>query len=316
MNVPQFGDQSLYLKGIATNLKPGDAFLAGWQGARKRSGSERWDFRRISKVVPILSPIARESNGWKGWARLPETVLPAADPQFYALRQRAALFGFNAPHPKTLGDQTLIHYGLDPPIPCPIGPLPSQHQTIDLDTTYPSVIAQSWLVLSKPTYQELYRVSSALEASRADFTLTGKTTRIQLDIEENLDLFDGADYRDTMVFAQSEFLEMAEVPIEDVITGATIELAKIPVGLVVNQPLAATGNDSVSGDAINEVVKISAIDGATITVTPHSPRVTRAPVSLSTPMSPRRPMVKPSRNCSAAATLVKNSRLSNCTSRR
>jgi len=267
--IPKFGDQWLYLKGIATNLKPGDAILLVGKEREDDHGSERWDFRRLTRVI-VDNDANRTRIEWaKGLGTtVPHTVLPAADPKVYALRQRAALFGANAPHPKTLGDQTLAHYGFDVTKTLPDWTFSISNKTIDLDTTYPSVIAQSWLVLAKPNYQELYRVSSALEASRADFTLTGKTTRIQVDIEENLDLFDGADYRDTMVFAQSELLEMAEVPIEDVITGAAIELGKIPDGLVAGQQLVATGKDSATGDAINEVVKISAIDGATITVTP------------------------------------------------
>ena len=70
----------------------------------------------------------------------------------------------------------------------------------------------SWLVLSKPTYQELYRATAVVEAARAEYTLTGKTTRISLDTDEHLDLFDGSSYRDTLVFAQSELLEIGRVP--------------------------------------------------------------------------------------------------------
>ncbi|MGE5217807.1 MAG: putative baseplate assembly protein [Chloroflexota bacterium] len=267
--IPKFGDQWLYLKGVATNLKPGDAILIVGQERENDLGSERWDFRRLTTAT-----VDNDANRTRiEWAEglgttAPHTVLPAADPKVYALRQRAALFGGNAPHPKTLGDQTLGHYGFDVTKTLPDWTFSISNQIIDLDTTYPSIIKDSWLVLSKPTYQELYRVSSALEASRADFTLTGKMTRITLDTNENLDLFDQSDYRDTMVFAQSEFLEMAEVPIEDAITGAAIELEKIPSDLVDGQQLAVTGKDSVSGSAISEVVKISAIDGATVIVTP------------------------------------------------
>ncbi len=251
--IPDFGDQWLYLKGIATNLKPGDAILLVGKERENDPGSERWDFRREWA----------EGLGTSS----PHKVLPAVEPKIYALRQRAALFGASAPHPKTLADQTLLHYGFDPTKALPDWSFSISNKTIDLDTTYPSIITQSWLVLSKPSYQELYRVSAAVESSRADFTLTGKTTRIQLDTDENLNLFDGADYRDTMVFAQSEFLEMAEEPIEDAIGGAAIELGKIPDGLVAGQQLVATGKDSVTGEDINEVVKVGAIKGATITLT-------------------------------------------------
>ena len=226
VNIPQFGTKSLYLKGIASNLKPGDAFLLVGTERENHPRSERWDFRRISKVETDNAGNRTRIEWLEGLgATSPETVLPSADPKFYAMRQRAALFGFNAPHPKTLSDQTLKHYGLDTDSP-PDWTFTISDQTIDLETTYPAIVVQSWLVLSKPTYQELYRASTVTEGSRAEFTISGKTTRIGLDIAEHLNLFDHGAYRDTVVFAQSELLEMDEEPIPDPVSGATIELAK------------------------------------------------------------------------------------------
>ena len=266
--VPKFGDQSLYLKGVANNLKPGDVILIVGDEREKDSGSERWDFRRLTKVS-IDNAANRTRIEWAEGlgTTTPHTVLPAADPKIYVLRQRAGLFGANAPHPKTLSDQTLLHYGFDLNALTDWNFLISK-QTVDLDASYPSVIAQSWLVLSKPGYQELYRAAGVIEASRADFTVSGKTTRIQLDTDEHLDLFAGSGYRDTTVFAQSELLEIAEAPIEEPVTGAAIELESIPAGLKINQQLAVTGHHSSTGEAINDAVQISAIDGATLIVTP------------------------------------------------
>lgn len=269
--IPKFDDKSLYLKGIATNLKPGDAILLVGKEREGDTGSERWDFRHLTKVLADSEANRTRIEWAEGLGTtLPHTVLPAAEPKVYALRQRAALFGATAPVPATLSDQTLKHYDFD--VNNPPGDwsfdIDIKNRIIYLDTTYSAIVEKSWLVLSKPTYQELYRVDKVTEAAGAKFTVTGKTTRITLDTDEHLDLFDQGDYRDTMVFAQSEFLEMAEVPIENAITGAAIELGKIPTDLVIGQQLAATGKDSVTGDAINEVVKISAINGATVTVTP------------------------------------------------
>src|SRR6266550_2662968 len=202
----------------------------------------------------------------------PHVVLPSASPKVYALRLRASLFGFNAPNPKTLSNEVLTHYGqaTDKDWPFSIS-----GQMIDLDQTYPGILAQSWLVLSRTNYQELYRATTVVEASRADFTLSGKTTRVSLDTNENLPLFQSA-YRDTMVFAQSELLEIAESPFFDPgtkellppVTGATIPLAKTPPGLTKGQWLAASGKDTATGKVIMELVQISAIDGAKLTVSP------------------------------------------------
>jgi hypothetical protein len=188
----------------------------------------------------------------------------------YALRVRASLFGFNAPHPLTLSNDVRSHYGFeaeDVSDWTEFFTFPGQ-TTIDLDTTYPGILAQSWVVLSRPDYQELYRASNVVEASRASFTLAGKTTRIGLDTDENLKLFQTTSYRDTMVFAQSELLEIAEAPIVTPITGATIQLAQALLGLLKGQRLVASGKDSTTGEAITEIVQISALDGATLTVTP------------------------------------------------
>ncbi len=265
-SIPKFGDRWVYLKGIAANLKPGDAILLVGKERENDPGSERWDFRRVTRV----SADAEANRTRIEWAEglgttLPHQVLPASDPKIYALRQRAALFGANAPHPATLSDQTLGHYsqaaGAD-------WSFTISGQTIDLDTTYPAIVEKSWLVLSKPSYQELYRAAKVVEASGAKFTVTGKTTRIQLDTSENLDLFDGADYRDTMVFAQSELLEMAEQPIEEPVTGAILELEDAAHGLTPGRRLAVSGKDSASGEAIHELVAVNTVSGAFITVSP------------------------------------------------
>ncbi len=271
--VPQFRDTHVYLKGTATNLKPGDAILLVGSERKENPGSERWDFRRVTKVTPDFDANRTRVEWAEGLGTTsPHLVLPSANPNVYALRVRASLFGFNAPHPATLSDQTLAHYHLDG---AKDWSFRIDGQTIDLDTTYPGILTNSWLVLSEPSYQELYRATAVIEASRAEFTLSGKTTRVALDTNENLDLF-RSHYRDTMVFAQSELLEIAESPYFDPetkellppVTGATIQLAQALSGLVKGQWLVASGKDSATGEAITEIVQVSAIDGATLAVTP------------------------------------------------
>ena len=87
---------------------------------------------------------------------------------------------------------------------------------------------RSWLVLSRPDYQELYRakvrsrtVQANLHIGRQDHTGRASTqTKI-------CDLF-RKHYRETMVFAQSELLEIAEAPVTNPVTGATIQLSQVP----------------------------------------------------------------------------------------
>jgi predicted phage baseplate assembly protein len=265
--VPQFGDTRVYLKGTATNLKPGDPILLVGS-EREAPGSERWDLRRVTKATPDFDA-GRTRVEWAVplGTTTPHLVLPSANPKVYALRVRASLFGFNAPHPKTLADKTLKHYGFDPTKDIGDWSFTISGQTIELDTTYSGILKDSWLVLCEPTYQELYRATSVIEAAQAKYTLAGKTTQVALDTNENLDRF-RTHYRSTTVFAQSELLDMAEAPITTAITGATIALAQSPSGLVKGQCLVASGKESATGEAITEIVQVSATDGATITVMP------------------------------------------------
>jgi len=267
--VPQFGDTHVYLKGTATNLKPGDAILFVGPEREADPGSERWDFRRVTRVTPDFDASRTRIEWGEGLGTTtPHLVLPSANPKVYALRLRASLFGFNAPHPATLSNDTLDHYSISKTPPISDWTFRINDQTIDLDTTFPGILTNSWLVLSEPSYQELYRATSVIEASRAEFTLAGKPTRIHLDTPENLkNLFEAA-YRATTVFAQSELLEIAEAPITAPITGATIQLAQPPADLVKGQWLVASGKDSATGEVVIEIVQFAAIDGATLTVTP------------------------------------------------
>jgi predicted phage baseplate assembly protein len=263
--IPHFGSKHVYLKGASTNLKPGDALLLVGAEREAVPGSERWDFRRVTAVKPDHSANRTRVEWAEGLGTTsPHKVLPAANPKVYALRVRASLFGYNAPHPLTLSNQIRSHYGLSGSDDWSFS---ISNQTIYLDTTYTAILKDSWLVLSNTSYQELYRAASAVEASRAKFTLAGKTTRVQLDTDENLSLFQGDGYRDTMAFAQSEFLEMDEAPITTPITGASITLAKAPSGIVKGQLLVASGKDGAD-QPISEVVHVAEIAGAALTVTP------------------------------------------------
>jgi hypothetical protein len=241
--LPGVGTDHLYLQGVATNLKPGDPLLFVGAAREPNSTSNQWDFRRLTLVTP-----EHDANRTRiEWA----DGLTASSPKVYALRQRASLFGFNAPHPSTLSDPILNHYGQLPANDWPL----ALSSTIDLDTTYPSMLKESWLVLSNSSSsgQELYRAASVSEASRTACTLSGKTTRVVLDSSTNLDKFFTATtgtplavgahniYRDTTVFAQSELLELAEESIADPVHGASIDFVGAVHGLAPNQALAISG---------------------------------------------------------------------------
>ena len=264
-----FGMTELFLDGTNTQLHPGDAILFVGDERSANTGSERWDFR-IVQTVEADSANSRTHVTWQeglGHA-MPPVSPPAANVKVYALRQRAAMFGNNAPDPRLLSNngtqlnQLVITDGS--------GNITGWNNfalnaaQLDLDTLYPKILLRSWIVLVSPTYVELCRVNSLTNLSRVDFALSAKVTRIGPDVLENPGQFD---LRNTLVFAQSEQLAMAEQPITDPITDATIPLAEPLAGLVKGQWLVASGKDS-AGNAISEIVQIAAIDGATLTVAP------------------------------------------------
>ncbi len=122
-------------------------------------------------------------------------------------------------------------------------PLPSlTDDAIDLDQSYPSLAAGGWVVLSLPDGASLYRTEEASESSRADFLLSGKTTRLRLsgDLAELASRF-GGEVRKTAVFTASEELPLASTPIDDPVRGDAVTLDAAVEGLEAGRRLIVTG---------------------------------------------------------------------------
>jgi len=218
----------------------------------QESGSERCDFRLVHTVMPDFA---------KGHTRIildrgRESVVPVGlqvvqQPQVFALRQRAALFGHNAPDPRLLNTTgTRLGELLD-------GnewkDFKLHSDRIDLDTVYTKIVPGSWIVLVSPTEVACSRATSVTAVSRADYALSAKVTRIVPDLLEHADRFG---LRDTTVFAHSEALQLAERPITTPVTGKQVTLAQRVEGLATGQLLAYSGQDAATGEAVREVVAL------------------------------------------------------------
>lgn len=121
--LPSLGIKTLYLDGTATNLKAGDAVLIIGDERVNDSGNENWDFRRLNSVIPVAPSGSVDSDeGYtiitldQGLGSIIPHVEPAKlNPRIYALRQRASLFGYNAPDWRAMPESLKAGYlGLDP----------------------------------------------------------------------------------------------------------------------------------------------------------------------------------------------------------
>lgn len=204
----------------------------------------------------------------------------------YALRVTASLFGANAPRqvlqttpPVTTREWPVV----EEPIIIELGhtaaaaPARIKHEepgVLWLDGSYDKIQPDSWLVvetqktnLTDPNVlvAQAQNVNAAL--SRADYGLSAKSTRISLApapgtagkaqwITANLDTITPslddvpADFqaiRQTAVYAQSEGLALAEVPVDDSISGTEIELDSLLDGLEAGRWLIITGERDDAG---------------------------------------------------------------------
>ena len=300
---PVSGDKEAYLKGIATGLKLGDWLLFV---GKEEKGSVPWDFRQVMTVPETVT--AEPDAGytkvtWDGrlkWDRkCPTDQSGQNEIRVYAFRQRAALFGHNAPDWRAMSDSVKEAYlkeaysslnliptytfptakcylsyestgyrlGCTSAIPTDDSQWPGFDITppyiIHLDAVYSQILPGSWLVLSipechelsTPKCQKLYQAETVDEDSQSNFTLTAKTTRVKL--EGDMNQFPFADKRrETVVFAQSELLEMAEAPITGPVTGESITLDRRVDDLIKEQLLIISGKEIESGELHSEVVTL------------------------------------------------------------
>ncbi len=103
--IPGFGDTEIYLQGINTGLQPGDGLLMIGDERNAKADNENWDFRKVKSVMADTAAGYTKitwSDGL-GYFKGDKKVNPAhAGFKVFALRQRASLFGYNAPDFRSL----------------------------------------------------------------------------------------------------------------------------------------------------------------------------------------------------------------------
>lgn len=262
---PGSGATQIYLKGTATNLRPGDTLLLVAEGPDNRPElikKGNWSLHKIRDMT-----VNHDGDYTLLGLDLPLPV-SYVNPKVYALRQRAALFGHNAPDWQVMPEQLKKAYlKLSDSAKLPIhhewpdlnlmSLNGGEGNNIYLDAIYPQILPSSWLVLSSPDCQELYRITQAADDARARFTLSARTTRVTLHRPPTR--FNKR-IRDTVAMAQSERLETALAPISSPVSGDRVILDRQTDGLKQGQALVISGL-TTSGQT-SEVVRLYRADPA------------------------------------------------------
>jgi hypothetical protein len=222
--------KGLLLKGFNHQLQVGDVLIFIEQGSLKL------DLEVITSVEPDPKRDVT-TVCWSGG-------LPFDDPEIHVMRQRAALFGNNAPDwtgmpqpiKKAYLDAAKIPYS-DAITEWPDIDRLNDGTFLDLDAPYPKIL-QGSLIVIKSTKEELLRKAKSVSIiSLAGFGLSSRIARIELDERIDIDFH----RRMTEVYAQSEKLEPAEVERTGLISKDRIELDREVHGLEKGRRLAVSG---------------------------------------------------------------------------
>ncbi len=270
---PRSGDTSVYLDGTSTQLQPGDAFLIVGNERLNDPSSNFWDLRLVSSV----SIDAVNVRTLVTWVEPLGPKTAQQSPRFYALRQRAALFGFSALSPlllprgagsteAALACTTLPGSGNYMVAPGRLGILDwtfgwdivnqkwlGDEQLIDLDAVYGKITSNGWVALIRPTGDvsrtpsgevSLYNVQHVTTTTRNDYAMSAKVTRLSVDTPKKLDNYYGLT-RVTSALAQSELLPAAEQPLDHPLYGTLIDLEGVWDDLAGITAIAIVGKSQI-----------------------------------------------------------------------
>ncbi|WP_233809226.1 putative baseplate assembly protein [Paraburkholderia sp. HP33-1] len=197
------------------------------------------------------------------------TIAPAPDVQVYAFNVQAAPFGSSAPKHAVIrrGDNartdtvTQIEWEFQV-LPAVITDQSSPDNASDqqpawespdviyLDAAYDKIVPGSWMVVcgvddnSEPKAPVISQVKEVHSESRADYGISAKTSRIRLASPPWFDVKDPSFktvIRGSVVYAQSEALDLADEPVTTPVSGSSIELADLHEDMTPGQWLVVSG---------------------------------------------------------------------------
>jgi hypothetical protein len=220
--------------------------------------SKAWSEEDLSAAVNI--------QGWDAEALVASVKEQTAQPApavgtgVFALRQRAAIFGHNAPKwgslPASLRfGEVVKNKDKAEVVNQPAFPAPGWEDLtlkqdgtnqIFLDGVYLAATPGSLIALSPPSAapgtEQVCRVQENVETTRAEFAISAKVSRLTVDfVAPNVSKLATFKMRETTVFVQSEELAVADLPIPNVVGGDSIVLNQLYLGLKAGQAVIVAG---------------------------------------------------------------------------
>lgn len=265
--VPGDADRSVLLAGTTTGLVRGDTIALIGAAADATSG---FATARVSAVE--VDPQRRVTRVHFG---APHGSLGAVDDvACYAMRSRAALFGFNAASPtlfmpvvKTALEGQLLADEWD------FKPLSAE--AVDLDGIHDGVVEGSPVILTNGATEGgdgisgagtvLAHVSALREVARTEYGISAKVTRLALDVTaEELEPFGDGNTRATVLLLRAEPLPLADVPITTPVFGSVVEMdAGLEVPEVLPRPILLRGLRARAGTTSAAEAQLIRDDGTT-----------------------------------------------------
>jgi hypothetical protein len=235
---------SVWFEGTSTQLNPGDPLLF-------LSDGSDWNVATVTAVT--ANTVAGQTLiSWTGsLASQGSAFSSSGAPQVFALRQKAALFGYAAVDPGLLSPDTITQLGTqliggDWDFGTPSESLVSESY-LDLDAVYSKLLPQSWLLaIPAPPYagySTLYQAGAINTVTRSNYGASAKISRVTLagSVDQTwLQIYYDAT-RIMTVLAQSEPLTVAEQALDHPLYGTLIDLAGVRDDLVGMTAVAIIG---------------------------------------------------------------------------
>ncbi|MGH1377020.1 MAG: putative baseplate assembly protein [Alphaproteobacteria bacterium] len=251
--VPSQGDNVLYLQGVVSDVKAGDALLIVGDERYSRRSSGLWDHARITAIETFDEAESVPAYTKVTLNQVLENNYAGRDPRVFYFRRRANLFGFNAmpwaglpvnlrvgEHVKDASGNVSYVTGIyaDRSDLWADKNFTRVSEELYLDQVYDGIAPQDWVLVVNPSYQRLFQVSDVSEVTQTDYMLSAQVTKLTVS--------GGGIHRfspkEGSVLCQCVELEFGARPIEEPLSGQNLVLPGVK-GLSQGQILALSGED-------------------------------------------------------------------------